>query len=95
MCASANKKFSPPTNRQRAKALGDTNQLNDDIRRAVTVGIHKCFLRFPEPKEGDWVTINEEQGQTVQEFEQTERTVVHSTHKIIYLQPIGSFDHSR
>ncbi|CAM4841236.1 unnamed protein product [Rotaria magnacalcarata] len=75
MCASANKRFSPPTNRQRAIALGDTNQV--------------------KPKGGDWVTINEEQGQTVQEFEQTERAVVHSTHKIIYLQPIGSFDHSR
>ncbi|CAF1116676.1 unnamed protein product [Rotaria sordida] len=78
MCACSNRTFSPPTDHQRAKALGDTYQLNDNIRRAVTIGIDECFLPFPVPNEGDWVSIHEEPGQTVQEFEQTKRTVSHT-----------------
>ncbi|CAF2681708.1 unnamed protein product [Rotaria sp. Silwood2] len=78
MCACFNRAFSPPTDQQRAKALGDIYQLSDDIRRAVTIGIDECFLPFPVPNEGDWVSIHAEQGQTVQQFERTKRTVPHS-----------------
>ncbi|CAF1131752.1 unnamed protein product [Rotaria sp. Silwood1] len=95
MCASSNSVYSPATDQQRAKALGDTYQLTDDIRRAVTIGIDECFLPFPIPNEGDWVTIHAEQGQTVQQFERTKRTVPHSSFRTIYIQPIGSFDHPR
>ncbi|CAF1252339.1 unnamed protein product [Rotaria sordida] len=78
MCACANRSFCPPTDRQRAKALGDICQLSDDISRAITIGIDECFLPFPIPNVGDWVTVHTEQGQTVQEFERTVRTVPHS-----------------
>jgi hypothetical protein len=47
--------------------------LKDDIRRAVTIGINECFQPIPVPNDDDWLSINEEPGQTVQEFEQTLR----------------------
>ncbi|CAF1206374.1 unnamed protein product [Rotaria magnacalcarata] len=95
MCACSNRGSSLPKDSQHVKALGDTDKLNDDIRRAVTIGIDECFLTFPKPKRGDWVTLHKEEGQTVQEFERTKRTVPHSSHKTIYIQPIGPFDHPR
>ncbi|CAM4904213.1 unnamed protein product [Rotaria socialis] len=95
MCASFNKLFSAPTDRERARALGDTYQLPDSIRRAVTIGVDECFLPFPIPNEGDWVTMNQERGQTVESFERTKQTVLHGNRRTIYIQPIGSFDHPR
>lgn len=41
--------------------------------RAVTVGIDECFLPFPFPVAGDWVTMNDENPQSVQDFTQSER----------------------
>ena len=45
--------------------------MKDDIRRAVTIGINECFQPIPIPNEDDWLSINEEPGQAVHEFEQT------------------------
>jgi hypothetical protein len=85
--------------------------LKDDIRRAVTIGINECFQPIPVPDEDDWLSIHEECGQTVQEFEQTPRTIPYPrylqiiftfiyvnkrfNYRTIYIQPIGSFDHLR
>ncbi|CAF3917988.1 unnamed protein product [Rotaria magnacalcarata] len=89
MCASFNNLFSVPTDRERSRALGDTYQLPDSIRRAVTVGINECFLPFPIPNEGDWVTINQERGQTVEAFERTIQTIPHG--KVPSLENISEF----
>jgi hypothetical protein len=61
--------------------------LKDDTRRAVTIGINECFQPIPVPDEDDWLSIHEECGQTVQEFEQTPRTIPYPR----YLQ---TFSHS-
>lgn len=47
--------------------------MNGDIRRAVTIDINECFLPIPKPEVDDWLSINEESGQTVQEFEEKMR----------------------
>ncbi|CAF4113362.1 unnamed protein product [Rotaria magnacalcarata] len=89
MCASFNNLFSVPTDRERSRALGDTYQLPDSIRRAVTAGINECFLPFPIPNEGDWVTINQERGQTAEAFERTIQTIPHG--KVPSLENISEF----
>ncbi len=53
----------------------DRFQLNNDIRRAITIGTDDCFSPIPTPGEDDWLSIQQESGQTVQEFEETLKTL--------------------
>jgi hypothetical protein len=87
--------FVPPTVKQRAEALGETDkvsfdysqnekkihrifltifQLDEDIRRALTVAIDDSFPSIPIPNEGDWLSIQRETGQTVKQFERSQKT---------------------
>ncbi|CAF1039743.1 unnamed protein product [Didymodactylos carnosus] len=89
------KQFTPPTAEQRTKALGDTSKLDTDLLHALTVGINESFLPIPVPNDGDWLSIYEESGQTLKQFEKTKRTRPHSTYRTIYVQPIGECNHPR
>ncbi|CAF1085854.1 unnamed protein product [Adineta ricciae] len=89
------KTFKPPTEAQRVRALGRTDQLNDDLRRAVTVNIDESFAPISEPEKGDWLSEYNEEGQTVQEFENFRKTPSGFTGSIIYIQPFGDFNSPR
>ncbi len=49
-------------------------QLDEDIRRALTVAIDDSFPSIPIPNEGDWLSTQHETGQTVKQFERSQKT---------------------
>ncbi|CAF1113840.1 unnamed protein product [Rotaria sp. Silwood1] len=63
---------------------------------AVTSKLDESFQPVPIPSDDDWLRSHKEKGQTMKAFERkTSKAVPHATHKTIYIQPIGSFDHPR
>jgi archaemetzincin len=48
-------------------------------------------IRLPNPRPGDWLAEHYENGQTFDEFVQSDRNSPDEIHNVIYLQPIGQF----
>ncbi|CAF3679650.1 unnamed protein product [Adineta steineri] len=89
------KKFVPPTKKQRADALGEINDLDEDIRRALTITIDECFPSIPIPDEDAWLSDHYEAGQTVKQYERLRKSQPSPTCNIIYIQPFGDFNGPR
>ncbi|CAF0891876.1 unnamed protein product [Adineta steineri] len=88
--------FTAPSNEQIAEALGDLSKLPNTMKMAVTNGIEQSFEPVPQPGGGDWLAQHNEKGQTMQSFKKSSiKAIPHGTHKTIYIQPVGSFDHPR
>ncbi|CAF0744533.1 unnamed protein product [Adineta steineri] len=88
--------FTASSNEQIADALGDISQLPKTMKMAVTKEIEESFQPVPRPNGGDWLAQHNERGQTMESFQQTSsKAIPHGTHKTIYIQPIGSFNHPR
>ncbi|UJR20317.1 hypothetical protein I4U23_023448 [Adineta vaga] len=88
-------KFQPPSLEHRVEALGETDNLNDDIRQALTVAIDDSFPVIPIPRGGDWLSVEHEDGQTVKQFQRASKVRPTARCNIIYVQPIGNFDNPR
>ncbi|UJR08364.1 hypothetical protein I4U23_012635 [Adineta vaga] len=92
---SQHNKFQPPTEAQRIQALGEIDKSCEDIQDVLTLGIDQSFPPIPKPDKGDWLNICKEDGQTVQEFERSQKALPSSRCNIIYLQPFGDFNSPR
>ncbi|CAF1027073.1 unnamed protein product [Adineta ricciae] len=87
--------FQPPTLELRVEALGETDNLNEDIRLALTVAIEDSFPVIPKPSGSDWLSVQHEDGQTVQQFQRTPKTRPTTRCHVISIQPIGDFSSPR
>ncbi|CAF0891915.1 unnamed protein product [Adineta steineri] len=88
--------FTASNDQQVANALGDLSKLPNTMKMAVTNGIEDSFEPVPQPGGGDWLAQHKERGQTMESFQKmSSKAVPHGTHKTIYIQPVGSFDHPR
>lgn len=48
-------------------------QLDEDTRRALTIAIDDSFPSIPIPNAGDWLSTQQESGQTVKQFERSKK----------------------
>ena len=80
--------FEPPNNKEILEAIGSTNDLPDSLRRALSIDY---FEPIPSPRPGDWLAEHHENGQTFDEFIQSDRNSPNEIRNVIYLQPIGQF----
>jgi archaemetzincin len=80
--------FEPPTTKETLSAIGSTNELPDSLQRAVTID---DFEPIPFPGPNDWLAEHHENGQTFDEFIQSDHNSPNEIRKVIYLQPIGQF----
>jgi archaemetzincin len=80
--------FEPLTNKETLLTIGSTNELPDSLQRALSID---DFEPIPSPRPGDWLAEHHEDGQTFDEFVQSDRNSPDEIHNVIYLQPIGQF----
>lgn len=80
--------FEPPTNKETLSAIGNTNALPDSLQRALSID---DFEPIPVPGPNDWLAEHHENGQTYDEFVQSDHNSPDEIHNVIYLQPIGHF----
>jgi archaemetzincin len=81
--------FKPPTASERLKAIGFTEGLPENLRKALEPG--EDFEPIPIPKHGDWLAEHQEDGQTFDEFVNSKTERPDKIHSKIYLQPLGEF----
>lgn len=82
--------FSPPDERQRANAIGATNSLPKNLRRAFAPS--PDFSPIPTPGRSDWLASHKETGQTYAQYVRSRPNRPRGNQSKIYLQPIGKFD---
>ena len=80
--------FDPPTNLEILSAIGSTNELPDSLKRALSID---GFEPIPLPGPNDWLAEHHENGQTFDEFIQSDHNSPDEIRNFIYLQPIGQF----
>lgn len=81
--------FKPPTASERLKAIGSTQGLSEDLRKALEPG--EDFEAIPIPKPGDWLAVHREAGQRFDEFVKSKPNRPDKVRRKIYLQPLGQF----
>ena len=81
--------FRPPTTSERLKAIGPTEGLPENLRKALEPGTD--FEPIPIPKPGDWLAVHRETGQTFDEFVTSKPNRPGNVRSKIYLQPLGEF----
>ncbi len=81
--------FKPPSATERIKALGETDGLGENLKRALEPGID--FRPIPKPKRGDWLDVHKESGQSFDDFVKGKQNKPDKTRNKIYLQPLGDF----
>jgi archaemetzincin len=80
--------FEPPTHKETLSAIGSTNELPDPLQRALSI---EDFEPIPGLRPGDWLAEHHENGQTFDEFIQSDRNSPDGIRNVIYLKPIGQF----
>ncbi|MDB9741643.1 archaemetzincin [Akkermansiaceae bacterium] len=82
--------FEAPTKHELEKAIGPTSSLSPALKRAFSADA--SFAPIPEPGTSDWLSTQEETGQTYAEFLQfgANRPGANGRTRI-YIQPIGDF----
>jgi archaemetzincin len=81
--------FKPPTVSERLKAIGTTEGLPENLKKALEPG--SDFKPIPVPKPGDWLAVHEESGQSFDDFVSDRPNRPDKTRNKIYLQPLGDF----
>ncbi len=81
--------FKPPTASERLQAIGPTEGLPENLRKALEPG--SDFGPIPIPKPGDWLAVHRETGQTFDEFVNSKPNRPGKVRRKIYLQPLGEF----
>jgi archaemetzincin len=80
--------FELPTHKETLSAIGSTNALPDSLQRALSID---DFEPIPVPEPNDWLAEHRENGQTYDDFLQSDRNSPDEIRNLIYLQPIGQF----
>ena len=80
--------FDPPTNIEILSAIGSTNELPDSLQRALSIDDYEPI---PLPGPNDLLAEHHENGQTIDEFIQSDHNSPDEIRNVIYLQPIGQF----
>jgi archaemetzincin len=84
--------FELPTHKETLLAIGSTNALPDSLQRALSID---DFAPITVPKPNDWLAEHHENGQTYDDFLQSDHNSPDEIRNIIYLQPIGQFRQSQ
>ena len=84
--------FELPTHKETLSAIGSTIPLLDSLQRALSID---DFEPIPMPGPNDWLAEHHEDGQTYDEFIQSDHNSPDEIRNIIYLQPIGQFRQSQ
>lgn len=85
--------FTPPSAQERLRAIGSTDDLSPELRRAFTPGPH--FDPVPEPDSHDWLANHPEPGQGFDDFQRAPTLEPDEGRSILYLQPMGAFSDER
>ena len=80
--------FELPTHKETLSAIGSTNALPHSLQRAFSID---DFEPIPVPEPNDWLAEHHENGQTYDDFLQSDRNSPDEIRNLIYLQPIGQF----
>jgi archaemetzincin len=81
--------FKSPTASERLKAIGTTEGLPENLKKALEPG--GDFEPIPIPKPGDWLAVHAESGQSFDDFVKGKPNKPDKTRNKIYLQPLGNF----
>lgn len=74
---------------ERLRAIGKTDELPEQLKRAFDPGVDFDELSPPQP--GDWLWQYAEPGQTFPAFVKSEPNLPDVTRRVIYLQPLAEF----
>jgi len=81
--------FEPPTAAERLKAIGNTEGIEQTLRKALEPA--DDFEPISRPQPGDWLAVHYEPGQTFDEFAKYKPNRPDKIRNKIYLQPLGEF----
>jgi len=81
--------FKPPGPKDRLRAIGSTEGLGQSLRKALDP--ERDFEPIPMPKDGDWLAVNPEKGQTFDAFVKSKPNRPDKSRNKIYLLPLGQF----
>lgn len=84
--------FEPPGPEARIEAIGPTQDLSPQDRRAFSASLFEPISR---PKPSDWLVAHPEPGQTYSQFMTARRNRPDKARNTIYLQPVGVFAEGR
>jgi len=79
------KQFVPPTERERRAALGDIEGLPGNVKRGL--GATQMYVPMVKPEGLDWLAQFPEEGQTFEEYKNSDFPKPDEKRKIIYFQP--------
>jgi len=82
--------FSPPNENARRSALGDLEQVQNELRRWFTNGTH--YQPISQPSTGDWLATHKESGQTVHQYLVSSPNRPDTLRNVIYLLPLSEFN---
>jgi archaemetzincin len=89
-------KFTPPDEKARGEAIGDTTKLSLELRRAFSADVPKgAFAPIPAPGPSDWLANQVEDGQTYGQWAASKPNVPDKVRTTLYLQPIGFVPENR
>ena len=80
--------FRVPGPEERRRAIGDTSDLPEALRRALDPAAG--FEPIPKPGPMDWLAQHPESGQTFEEFRRARRNCPTLKQAVLYLQPLGA-----
>ena len=83
------KPFVPPDANARARALGPTKDLSEELKKVLSPT--EGFNPIPMPMPRDWLAHHAEQGQTYAEYVRARPHPPTTTRHTIYLLPLGEF----
>ena len=72
------------------RAIGPTDGLPDELKRAFA--LTNEFTILPPPEPGDWLEVYPEEGQTFEEFVESRPNMPTKQRCVIYVLPLGEFD---
>jgi archaemetzincin len=81
--------FQPPDHQEIMKALGNLSGLSVPMQRALLPG--DDFDPIPAPHPGDWLSVQQERGQTFDDYLGSRPRKPDGLKRVIYLTPLGDF----
>ena len=81
--------FTPPNEAQRRAAIGPTDGLTPELRRAFEPADH--FVAMPVPGPSDWLAHHIEGGQGYDQFVRSQPNLPDQQRRKLYLEPLGAF----
>ena len=82
--------FSPPGEKKRADAVGQTKGLPEDLARAFDPA-SPAFDAIAKPAPADWLANHKEPGQTFLQFIKARRNQPDANRNVLYIYPLGEF----